>query len=76
MITFPKFVKKLDETSRISKSETYNCEKNSLIHNLVTQYDNHANNSKINRPHECCLKIIYSDKQPSYEAFFHSQKKP
>ena len=28
-----------------------------------------ANNSKINRLHERCLRIIYSDKQSSYEAF-------
>ena len=29
-----------------------------------------ANNSKINRLHERCLSITYSDKQSSYEALF------
>ena len=28
---------------------------------------NHANNSKINKLHKCCLQIIYSGKQLSFE---------
>ena len=28
---------------------------------------NRANSGKINRPHEICLQIIYSDKQSSFE---------
>ena len=35
---------------------------------LVWMCHSRANNSKINRLHERCLRIIYSDKQSSFEA--------
>ena len=34
---------------------------------LVWMCHSHANNDKINRPYERCLRIIYSDKQSSFE---------
>ena len=34
---------------------------------LVWMCHSHANNGKINRLHEHCLRIIYSDKQSSFE---------
>ena len=34
---------------------------------LVWMYHSGANNGKINRLHERCLRIIYSDKQLSFE---------
>ena len=34
---------------------------------LVWMCHSHANNSKINRPHERCLRITYSDKKSSFE---------
>ena len=34
---------------------------------LVWMCHSHANNGKINRLHERCLRIIYSDKQSSFE---------
>ena len=49
---------------------------------LVWMSHSRANNSKINRLHERCLKITYFDKQPSNEALLekddlslHSQQK-
>ena len=34
---------------------------------LVWMCHSHANNGKINRLHERCLRIIYSDKQSLFE---------
>ena len=34
---------------------------------LVWMYHSRANNNKINRLHEPCLRIIYSDKQSSFQ---------
>ena len=36
---------------------------------LVWMCKSRANNDKINRLHKCCLRIIYSDKQLSFETF-------
>ena len=34
---------------------------------LVSMYDSHVNNAKINRLHKRCLRIIYSNKLSSFE---------
>ena len=36
---------------------------------LVWMCHSLAKNSKINRPHERCLQIVYNDKQPSFNKF-------
>ena len=81
MITYQNYVKK---TSRkihaLSRVTPYmNISKRRILMNaffksqfsycpLVWMCHSRANNSKINRLHERCLRIIYSDKQSSFEA--------
>ena len=76
MITLSKCVKKVAEKFMISKSnniyeyiEKTNMYKSSQLSHCLLVWISHtrANNSKINRLHESCFSIIYSDKQSSYE---------
>ena len=82
MITLSKCVKKVAEKfiqENVIKNfksnniyeyiEKTNMYKSSQLSHCLLVWISHtrANNSKINRLHESCFSIIYSDKQSSYE---------
>ena len=82
MITFPNYVKRLVASRNIhasSRVASYmNISKRRILMNvffksqfsycpLVSLCHSRANNDKINRLHERCLRIIYSDKQSSFK---------
>ena len=82
MTIFQNYVKRLVEKfMHVKSSIVYDSFKKTFLMNaffksefsycsLVWMYHSRANNGKINRLHERCLQIMYSDKQSSFETLF------